>query len=176
MPRDYKEQTIKNKTPDGQWTHEGVFQTKNCAVCNSLFKPVSGVHKFCSDKCKGKWKYISGAMTTESQYKYISGNWSRYFTRLCCRSHKRETLTVEQCIEILEKQEGKCALSGIDLTCQLVKGERCLTNASLDRIEAGGPYIKENVQLVCTVLNSLRRDTPVDEFVWWCKKVSEYNE
>ena len=157
------------------WNHEGCFKEKECAVCQRPFKPLSGVHKFCSDKCKGKWKYLSGEMTTETQYSYISGNWKRYLTRLCCRSHKRTDLTVEQLLEILETQNYKCALSGVDLTCQLEKGKINLTNASIDRIEAGGPYKKENVQLVCAVLNSFRKNTPLQEYIWWCKKVSEYN-
>ncbi len=172
MPRKVRDY---NRTVDGLWTHSGVFKEKICPVCNALFKPYSGVHTFCSEKCKGKWKYISGQQTTERQYEYISGNWHRYFCRLCCRSHKRDSLTAEDLLDILQKQDGLCALSGIKLTCTLKKGSRCLTNASIDRIDAGGPYIKENVQLVCTVLNGFRRDTKVEEFIWWCKKVAEYN-
>ena len=115
-------------------------------------------------------------MTTETQYQTISGDWNRYFSRLCCRSRKRIGLTREDLLDTLEKQEYKCALSGVQLTCKLEKGTRFLTNASIDRIEAGGPYIKENVQLVCSVLNSFRTDTDLEEFIWWCKKVAEYND
>jgi hypothetical protein len=157
------------------WLEKQNFKEKACAVCQTKFSPKSGVHKFCSESCKGKWKYITGVTTTESQYMTISGNWKRYFQRLCCRSHKRTTLSWEDCLVILQEQNYKCALSGIELTCKLEVGTKCLTNASLDRIEAGGPYIKENVQLVCTVLNGFRKDTDVNEFIWWCKKVSEYN-
>lgn len=57
----------------------------------------------------------------------------------------------------------------------LEKGVICRTNASIDRLEAGGPYIKDNIQLVCSVLNKFRINTPVAEFVWWCKKVAEHN-
>ena len=165
-----------NITDMGEWTHKGRFKEKPCVVCEKVFKPHSGVHKFCSSECKGKWKYITGSVTTESQYEYISGNWNRYFNRLCCRSHKRENLTVEDLIDILEKQEGLCALSGVELTCRLEKGRKFLTNASIDRVEAGGPYIKENVQLICTALNKFRCDTDLTEFIWWCKKVTEYND
>lgn len=158
------------------WNHEGCFKEKECIVCGTPFKPMSGVHKFCTESCKGKWKYISGQWTTESQYATISGNWKRYFQRLCCRSQKRESLTYEDLLEVLERQDGKCALTGIELTCKLEKGTKFKTNASIDRLEAGGPYIKDNVQLVCAVLNGFRVDTDLKEFIWWCKKVSEYNE
>lgn len=151
-------------------------KTKECAVCGAEFIPKSGIHKFCSDKCKGKWKYITGEITTESQYKNISGNWDRYFARLCCRPHKREALSKEDCKEILERQKGKCALSGVELTCQLEKGKKFKTNASLDRINAGGPYTKDNVQLVCSALNSWRSDTDLNEFIWWCSQVTQHQE
>lgn len=162
-----------NKTPTGEWSHKDCFKEKECGVCSTLFKPKSGVHKFCSEKCKGKWKYISGVMTTASQYETISGNWNRYFSRTRCRTAKRIEITVEHLLELLEEQNGKCALSGIPLTCILEKGKKHKTNASLDRIQPGGPYIKDNVQLVCSALNSWRSDTELEEFIWWCKQVAE---
>lgn len=167
--------TKKKKRNYGGWHHDGCFKEKECVVCGTSFKPRSGVHKFCSPECKGKWKYITGVVTTESQYESITGNWKRYFSRLCCRSQKRTDLTVDSLLKILEEQEGCCALSGIELTCTLKRGIKFKTNASIDRIEAGGPYIKENVQLVCSALNSFRRDTSVEEFIWWCRKVAEHN-
>jgi hypothetical protein len=157
----------------GGWHHTGCFKHKPCAVCGTKFKPKSGIHKFCSEKCKGKHKYLTGEITTESQYKYISGNWQRYFSRLVNRSRGRAELTVEELLEVLENQDYKCALSGVELTCKLEKGTVFKTNASIDRIEAGGPYIKENIQLVCRALNSWRGDTPVEEFIWWCKRVAD---
>lgn len=156
------------------WNHEGCFKEKLCAVCGTEFKPFSGVHKFCSEQCKGKWKYITGVFSTENQYKEISGNWRRYFCRLVNRSRGRANLSVEDCLELLEEQDGLCALSGVELTCQLEKGTKFKTNASLDRIEAGGLYIKSNIQLVCTALNCWRSDTDLEEFKWWCKKVTEF--
>lgn len=164
-----------NKKKNGEWTHKDIFIEKPCLICETNFKPKSGVHKFCSTECKGKWKYLNGTMTTASQYKSISGNWDRYFARLCCRSHKRDLLSVNDLKEILFNQNYKCALSGVRLTCKLERGVRTLTNASIDRIDAGGLYIKNNVQLVCTVLNSIRRDTSVTDFIEWCKKVAEYH-
>jgi hypothetical protein len=75
-----------------------------------------------------------------------------------------------------EKQGGKCALSGRDLTCTLEKGKKCKTNASIDRIEAGGEYAPDNIQLVCTALNSWRADTDLAEFIELCKQVARYHE
>ena len=75
-----------------------------------------------------------------------------------------------------KEQNGKCALSGEELTCLLTKGSICKTNASIDRIVAGGPYTKDNIQLVCRALNSWRGDTDLMEFIEWCRKVVQYQD
>ena len=157
------------------WNHSNAnWKDKSCAVCGTLFKPKSGVHKFCSEVCKGKWQYVSGRVTTASQYLSISGNWDRYLSRLTyVGGRKREKLSKEILFSILERQDYKCALSGIPLTCYLEVGKKFNTNASIDRIEAGGPYTEDNVQLVCHALNNWRSDTPIDEFVMFCKAVAE---
>jgi hypothetical protein len=150
---------------------------KKCVVCDTNFLPFSGVHKFCSPKCKGKWKYITGSGSTENQYKKISGNWHKYFLRLL-QQHKRKEdgLTVEDLLKKLEQQEGLCAISGVKLTCILQNGVITKTNASIDRIEAGGPYVASNIQLVCRSLNSWRSDTDLSEFIWWCKQVTKWQD
>lgn len=158
---------------NGKSFHE-VAEVKNkyCAVCNIEFTPRSGVNKFCSAKCKGKWKYISGIASTENQYKEIPNNWRRYCSRLLYYGgRKRDKLTVDILLSLLERQNYICALSGVPLTCILEKGKKCQTNASVDRIIPGGPYTEDNIQLVCRALNSWRADVSVSEFTEWCRRV-----
>jgi hypothetical protein len=148
------------------------YKAKECAVCGSSFKPYSGAHKFCSDKCKGKWKYIIGTHSTEEQYKKISGNWIRYVSRLMYYGgRKRDMLNREIVLEKLQQQNYKCAITGVDLTCNLERGKKCMTNASIDRIVAGGTYTKENIQMVCRAVNSWRGDLSLPDFVEWCRMV-----
>lgn len=158
------------------WNHDNANWTpKQCAVCDSQFIPRSGIHKFCSAKCKGKWQYITGTGSTASQYEVISGNWGRYVSRLLYYGgRKRDLLTRDILLRQLQKQDFKCALSGVPLTCNLNKGVSCSTNASVDRIVAGGPYTEDNIQIVCKALNHWRAATPVAEFVEWCRKVATY--
>lgn len=155
------------------WHHENAkWKPKTCAVCGAEFTPKSGVHKFCSDACKGKWRYITGDGSTENQYLRISGNWRKYYLRLLQRKGRKEDgLTVDHLLALHGTQNGLCALSGIPLTCDLAKGDVCYTNASIDRIEAGGPYAPNNVQLVCRHVNSWRGIMPVDVFVSVCRAV-----
>lgn len=148
---------------------------KECPVCGTLFFANSGVHKFCTEACKGKWKYMNGVVTTKKQYEAISGNWSRYFDRLLGKG-RRGVLSRLDLLNILEKQKGLCALSGIPLTNTLLQGTKFPNNASIDRIEAGGTYAPHNVQLVCSALNGFRKDCSVDDFINYCLKVAEYQK
>lgn len=158
------------------WHHDNAdWQEKICRNCGGPFVPASGCQVFCSDGCRHEHPSYEQRLSTEAQYKSISGNWQRYFNRLAGKKH-REGVTVDQLLLLLAQQGGKCALSGVKLTCLLEKGKKFKTNASLDRIEAGGPYIIENIQLVCSALNSWRGDTELDEFKWWCKQVTQHQE
>jgi len=111
---------------------------------------------------------------TSMQYKLISGNWERYFSRLCQPKRRKGVITPTDCIAILEAQDGRCALTGELMTCKLERGVLTPTNASLDRVDAGGTYAPSNVQLVCTVVNQWRGSLPIPEYIAWCKKVVDY--
>lgn len=160
------------------WHHDNaIWERKICPVCRTEFKPNSGAHKFCSTPCKGKWQYITGVQSTDNQYKKISGNWNRYMARLLYYGgRKRDKLTVADLMRVLENQNYKCALTGIPLTCTLEKNKKVRTNVSVDRIIAGGAYTPDNIQLVCKAVNMWRCDTPLEEFVEWCRAVVTFND
>jgi len=145
-----------------------------CPTCSVEFKPINGNQKYCSKNCKRKYYREFGAETTERQYALISGNWEKYFSRLCMKAFRKQNLTKAECIELLKKQNYKCALSGVELSCTLEKGKVCRTNASIDRIDPKGEYTIDNIQLVCVALNKLRVDMSIDEFKDWCRKVTNY--
>lgn len=155
------------------WHHENAtWKPKQCLVCGATFVPKSGAHKFCSEPCKGRWKYITGSVSTESQYKEISGNWRRYYLRLLqVKSRKADGLTVDFLLQLHEQQGGLCALTRLPMTCELSRGTICYTNASIDRISAGASYSPQNVQLVCRHVNSWRGIMPVSTFVAVCRAV-----
>lgn len=148
---------------------------KLCLHCNTVILHGNKGRKYCNIKCKRAYHRIHGCESTERQYKNISGNWNRYLARLCNRSFKRQNLHINDVLKLLESQQYKCALSGVELTCKLEKGVICKTNASIDRINPKGEYNIDNVQLVCVALNKLRTDTEMNEFIEWCRKVTEYN-
>ena len=103
-------------------------------------------------------------------------NWKQYYQRKIYEKGRSATLSVKHLLDLHDMQNGKCALTGAKLTCNLEKGLHCLTNASLNRIDPKGEYILENIQLVCVAANKLKNDMSVNEFYDWCKKVVNYRK
>jgi len=163
-----------------EWKNE----ERECIACKKKFYPNTKGQKFCCTSCKGKYKYLIGTCSTESQYKNISGNWNLYMGRLMNihgrkQSPRSNGITKEYLLDLLKKQNGRCALSGVKMTCILEKGIVHYTNASIDRIVPaceGGKYEKGNIQLVCKAVNQWKGIMENDEFIDWCKKIARYNE
>lgn len=103
----------------------------------------------------------------------ISNNWELYL-KSAIKVKGREALSLEYVLNLLEKQDYKCALSGVELTCIYNKGY-VSTNLSIDRIDPNGPYIEENIQLVCRIVNTMKLNTTDSSLIWWCKKIVEHN-
>jgi hypothetical protein len=83
-------------------------------------------------------------------------------------------ITTEDVIDMWEMQGGKCALSGVLMTHQRdgTYGDRKKKefNASIDRINPQGPYVRENVQLVAARVNTMKHTLGEDMFMWWVRE------
>ena len=145
---------------------------KNCIQCGSPILGKNAHAVYCSKACGNSYRYKSNNRSTAYQYALTSGNWRLYYQRRISEKQRSATLDVEQLLELHAKQQGKCALTGVDLTCTLIPGKRTPTNASVDRIDAKGAYVIENIQLVCVAVNRLRCDMSTDEFINWCTLVA----
>lgn len=155
------------------WNHTNAdWRDKICKACGEAFKPRSGSHTFCTPRCKRK--IYAARNNSAHQYARISGDWRKYFTRLCTQKARKGVISADDCLRILEQQNGLCALSGEKLTCVLSVGTKTPTNASIDRIDPKGGYEPQNVQLVCAAINYFRLNTSIDDFVSWCRKVADF--
>lgn len=67
-------------------------------------------------------------------------------------------------MDMLQKQGGRCALSGIEMT---FSHDTPSSNASIDRIDNNAGYMKDNVRLVCSAVNLMRNRMTDEELVWW---------
>lgn len=69
-----------------------------------------------------------------------------------------------------DKQNGKCAISGIDMTYISNQG-RIPTNVSVDRIDSSKGYIIGNVQLVCMAVNQMKNDLDLKTLLTFCEAI-----
>lgn len=76
-------------------------------------------------------------------------------------------LTLEFLLDLYHKQNELCAISGLKMTHALCKG-RVKTNISVDRIIPSIGYIKDNVQLLCNIINVMKSDMTIDELRTYC--------
>lgn len=102
-------------------------------------------------------------------------NWSlKYWNKIRFSAQYRSIafgLCLEEAREILENQNGKCALTGWEIGL----GRRSLQTASLDRIDSSKGYYKENVQWVHKDANRAKSDFTMEYFIDLCKSVAKMN-
>ena len=89
---------------------------------------------------------------------------------------KREKLIYE----LYKKQNGKCAYTGKQLTAirYAVRGNQHIINkwnVSIDRIDSNKGYTKDNIQLVCAIVNRMKTDLSDTEFLTLCNDIVSAN-
>lgn len=159
-----------------------------CLNCKT-YKPLSEFYPN-SSTTKNRNYYSSYCKHCESERnkikreKMVSDDIESFFKKLAtaCRTRAYQSkgkfncsITWEQLVELYEKQNHKCALSGIEMTTLRQKG-RLPNNASVDRIIPGGDYSIDNIRLVCNHVNMMRSDLSDDELIKYCKSILKYNE
>ncbi len=87
-------------------------------------------------------------------------------------------IKIEQAWELFTKQNGKCALSGVQLTFsksynrELAYSERTETTASLDRIDSSIGYVVGNLQWVHKHINLMKGSLSTEDFIKYCRLVA----
>lgn len=88
------------------------------------------------------------------------------------RTQKRElTVSIEYLSDLFEKQDCKCAITGLELSF-----DNSNLTASLDRIDSSKGYIDGNVWWVHKYVNLMKLDLSMEEFLKWCELVAKNNE
>lgn len=138
---------------------------KTCKECGASFcaLPSEG---YCSMQCR------------QSARHRLSAKPARYFRRLLTLRSPgrgaavyRSLLTQDDLIHLYREQQGRCALSGVELTFQSGRG-RIPTNCSIDRIDSSRDYTRDNIQLACIWANMMKKNMPQGEFIEWCRKIA----
>jgi hypothetical protein len=90
-------------------------------------------------------------------------------------------ISIHDITDLYTKQNGKCALSGLTLTYNALpeenKKEHIINynNISVDRIDSSKGYEKDNIQLVCAMVNRMKTDMTDSTFIEFCKSIATYN-
>lgn len=145
-----------------------------CQCSCGNFKEVSSLG-LVSNNTKSCGCLIHGPSWAYKGYKELSG---AYWRTLQKRAKERkidfdDSLTIEDVYKLLEQQNFKCALSGIDITIHrnYKKNQRHLQTASLDRIDSSKGYQKGNIQWVHQKVNIMKNTMSDVEFIGFCRAV-----
>ena len=158
---------------------------KRCTTCkisksyNDFSKDISS-RDGCQSNCKT-------CQNDRMKKYYNSGGIERYFQVLFndLKQHADTRkidikISLKYVKDLYTKQKGLCALSGIKMTSLRyqtnIKRNRNLYNISVNRIDSSQPYTENNIQLVCSIFKTLKRDLSQHDFINFCRKISQYNK
>ena len=84
-------------------------------------------------------------------------------------------VSIEYIWDLFEKQNKKCALTGIDITISetWTKFASNEWTASLDRIDSNKGYIEGNVWWIHKIVNKMKNNLDLEEFKHWCLLISK---
>ena len=151
-------------------TEPKICSTKKCPKAGQL-QPAScfASHKAASDGLKSLCKVCENAPKTASAHLFITDRFNKAKSR-AKRQGAPFDMTLEDWLAIYDAQDGKCALSGIEMTFTYdknhptfiagAKGKKWPYNISPDQIDSGKGYVRGNVQFVCAQVNMMKGEVP----------------
>jgi len=81
-------------------------------------------------------------------------------------------LTQKQAWLQFERQKGLCALSGVPLVLDHLKGQ----TASLDRVDSTRGYSPNNIQWIHKDLNTMKMDLTQETFLRWVRTIYKHKQ
>jgi len=181
--------TIKNGDVFEKWTvvDNTIVRHQNGGTYQIMVRCECGLEKLIIARTLTRKKPSRGCRTCvasgEAHYKWqgvgkLSASVMYAIERNAKLKGRRVDLTLEYLWELFESQDGKCALSGVELgpwiSNNKKQGRRM--SASLDRINSEGDYVFGNVQWVHKDINRLKTNFSQSRFIELCKLVAIYND
>lgn len=159
--------------PEKETSNDDQGQTIFCRICKehlseARFEPQKRGSKVAScSKCR-----------REAMYAKVNSDVSAYLKKLYSSlGHNRKkqgfdwSVTADDFVEIYNKQDGRCALSGVVLTHYRDGGGAKSFNCSIDRISPQLGYTKKNIQIVAYSVNMMKGTMDEYEFTWWVDNI-----
>jgi len=110
-------------------------------------------------------------------YGDLSGDHWRRITKGAIKRNLELSITIEDAWNKYLQQNGKCALSGVDI---MLRGQEMgisskyvhkKTTASLDRIDSSLGYTIDNIQWIHKDLNQMKSDRSMETFLYWIQTI-----
>ena len=117
--------------------------------------------------CNAQSKGFSNKST--GFYGNIRLGWYRRFERSAQERNLNWALTIEDLDALWRKQNGKCALSGVNLDNAYLT-----ETVSIDRINSKSGYSINNIQLIHKDLNLMKRSMDDEVFISWCCSIAKH--
>lgn len=156
----------------GRYPKGGVYHLWKCeCVCGEIVNVRGGnLKNSINPKCKGcSSKELSEKLR---QVPIDYQVWFRIVDR-CKRKGIKLGVTAEYLWELYEKQEMRCALTGVPIIFG-PRRNKSDTTASPDRIDSSLGYVEGNIQWVHKTVNSMKNVMSVEEFQDWCRLVCDF--
>lgn len=143
---------------------------KCCINCGVEFTTDIEKKVSCSRKCSQKWRR-DNIYHDKYTIRYRGSSPRNFLQSLSKKKCERRNLTLDFLLELYNRQNGQCAISGVTMTYITGSG-RVPTNISIDRIDSDKGYEEENVQLVCRQVNIMKSELSLEELQSWCKLIT----
>ena len=144
----------------------------NCINCGvEIFG--KSTQKFCNNQtCGVAWRN-KNVYRYKYTYSHRNKSTENFMKTLLSKKIKdRENLTIDDLNSLWILQDGKCAISGAKMTA--IAGQGVVdTNISIDRIDSSKGYLKDNIQLVCRMVNHMKSNRTSEQLYSWCKAIVE---
>ena len=140
-------------------------KTKTCITCNRDLSKNDYTKK--RNVCRRSTSVQRNNPRNTSPESYIAVVFSKL---KAARKDMEWDIDLDHVKELWQKQDGRCALSGVFMTWHAGEGRQDL-NASIDRKDPNKGYIIGNVQLVTQRVNTIKHTLGEGELYWWCKNI-----
>lgn len=85
------------------------------------------------------------------------------------------SITMEDIQNVFEKQNRRCAYTGVPLSFTKSRIKNLYPTASIDRIDSSKGYTPNNIQITHKDVNKLKQDFEESRFIELCEQVINYN-
>lgn len=153
---------------------------RTCINCNCDFMCNKKSAKYCTLKCSNDFKNKSGIYLnfrrSSVENTLLSVLWGARSRSK--RINRDFDITDDQILNLLIKQDYRCAMTGIKMNPSKQSGfkNKDPYTVSIDRIDTSKGYLIDNVQLVCTICNLFKNSYNIEDVGIVCKEYVRYNK